>query len=63
MTYVGPRLPELQREYARLLLTRCNPYTVSEYRNEPAITLVELVNENSVLEFWMRNWLRGELGL
>jgi hypothetical protein len=61
MTYVGPRLVELQREYARLLLTHYNPYTRSEYRNEPAIAIVELVNENSVLEFWMRNWLRGEL--
>jgi hypothetical protein len=60
MTYVGPKLLELQREYARLLLTHYNPYTRSEYRNEPAIALVELVNENSVLEFWMRNWLRGE---
>jgi hypothetical protein len=61
MTYVGPRLLELQHEYARLLLTHYNPYTRSEYRNEPAIAMVELVNENSVLEFWMRNWLRGEL--
>jgi hypothetical protein len=61
MTYVGPRLLELQREYARQLLTHFNPYTHSEYRNEPAIALVELVNENSVLEFWMRNWLRGDL--
>jgi len=61
MTYIGPRLLELQREYARLLLTHYNPYTRSEYRNEPAIAIVELVNENSVLEFWSRNWLRGEL--
>jgi len=61
MTYVGPRLLELQREYARMLLTHFNPYTKSEYRNEPAIAIVELVNENSVLEFWSRNWLKGEL--
>ncbi|MDE3167672.1 MAG: hypothetical protein KGN36_17860, partial [Acidobacteriota bacterium] len=61
MTYIGPRLLELQREYARLLLTHFNPYTKSEYRNEPAIAIVELVNENSMLEFWSRNWLRGEL--
>ncbi len=61
MTYIGPRLVELQREYARMLLTHFNPYTKSEYRNEPAIAIVEIVNENSVLEFWSRNWLRGEL--
>src|SRR6185436_14306531 len=25
------------------------------------IATVEIVNENSVYEFWFRNWLRGEL--
>jgi hypothetical protein len=60
-TYLGDRLLELQRDYARQLLTHFNPYTKTEYRNEPAIAIVELVNENSLLEFWMRNWLRGEL--
>lgn len=61
ITYIGDRLLELQREYARMLLTHYNPYTRSEYRNEPAVAIVELVNENSVLEFWFRNWLRGQL--
>jgi hypothetical protein len=61
MTYVGERMLELQRDYARALLTHYNPYTRSEYRNEPAVAFVEIVNENSVLEFWSRNWLNGEL--
>ncbi len=61
MTYVGERLLELQREYAAQLLTHFNPYTKSEYRHEPAVAIVEIVNENSLLEFWMRNWLRGRL--
>ncbi|HWB83516.1 MAG TPA: hypothetical protein VG675_05220 [Bryobacteraceae bacterium] len=61
MTYIGPRLLELQREYARMLLTHYNPYTKSKYSDEPAIAIVELVNENSVFEFWLRNWLRGDL--
>jgi hypothetical protein len=60
-TYFGERLLELQRDYARQLLTHFNPYTKSEYRHEPAIAIVEIVNENSLLEFWMRNWLRGQL--
>jgi hypothetical protein len=60
MTYIGPRLLELQRDYARQLLTHRNPYTDSTYADEPAIVTVELVNENSVYEFWSRNWLRGE---
>ena len=60
-TYLGERLLELQRDYARKLLTHYNPYTKSEYRNEPAIVTVEIVNENSITEFWARNWLNGEL--
>lgn len=60
-TYIGERMLELQRHYARMLLTHHNPYTKTEYRHEPAIATVEIVNENSILEFWMRNWLRGEL--
>jgi hypothetical protein len=61
MTYFEDRLLELQRDYAKQLLTHYNPYTRAEYRHEPAVAIVEMVNENSILEFWMRNWLRGEL--
>jgi hypothetical protein len=61
MTLVGDRLLELQRDYARKLLTHYNPYTKTEYRNEPAVACVEIVNENSLFEFWCRNWLQGKL--
>jgi hypothetical protein len=61
VTYIGERLLELQRDYARQLLTHRNPYTGNEYRHEPAVATVEIVNENSIYEFWARNWLRGEL--
>jgi len=61
-TYFGTRMIELQKNYARMLLTHLNPYTKTEYRHEPAVAAVEIVNENSLYEFWMRNWLRGELG-
>src|SRR5699024_5063876 len=60
MTFVGERLIELQKIYARDLLTHHNPYTGTEYRHEPAVAIVEIVNESSLYEFWMRNWLRGE---
>ncbi|HEY3319510.1 MAG TPA: hypothetical protein VGP72_03430 [Planctomycetota bacterium] len=59
LTYFDPRLLELQREYARALLTHRNPYTQSEYRNEPAVAIVELVNENSLVESWMHGRLLG----
>lgn len=43
-----PRLIELQKDYARKLLTHRNPYTNLEYRADPAIAIVEIVNENGV---------------
>lgn len=48
LTLYDSRLIELQKEYARMLLTHRNPYTGTEYRNEPAVVTVELVNENAL---------------
>jgi len=48
LTLYDPRLIELQKEYAKQLLTHHNPYTKTEYRNEPAIATVEMVNENAL---------------
>ena len=59
LTYFDPRLIELQKEYAKKLLTHYNPYTKSEYRNEPAIAIIEIVNENSIVTSWVRGRLRG----
>ncbi len=59
-TYFNERLIELQKEYARQLLTHYNPYTQSEYRNEPAVGVVEMVNENSVIEAWVMHRLVGK---
>lgn len=61
LTYFDERLLELQREYARQLLTHRNPYTGAEYRGEPAVAIVELVNENSIVESWASNRLLGKL--
>ena len=60
-TYIGDRLIELQKDYARRMLTHYNPYTKTKYSDEPAVVTVEIVNENSLYEFWFRNWLRGEM--
>ncbi|MEO6525754.1 MAG: hypothetical protein ABIP93_03950 [Gemmatimonadaceae bacterium] len=48
MTLYDPRLIALQKEYARKILTHVNPYTKSEYRNEPAVAIVEVLNENGL---------------
>jgi len=48
LTLYDKRLIELEKEYARNLLTHLNPYTGTEYRNEPAIAIVEMLNENGI---------------
>ena len=60
LTYFNARLIELQKEYATHLLTHVNPFTGNAYTDEPAVALVELVNENSLLESWLCNRLIGE---
>jgi len=43
-----PRIIELQKEYAKQLLAHSNPYTKLEYRNDPAVAMVEINNENAL---------------
>lgn len=43
-----PKLIELQKRYAKELLTHLNPYTNLRYCNDPVIALVEITNENSI---------------
>lgn len=40
---------EHQLDYARQMLTHVNPYTGLEYRNDPAMAIVEINNENGLL--------------
>jgi hypothetical protein len=48
LTLYDKRIIELEKEYAHNLLTHLNPYTKTEYRNEPAIAIVEILNENGI---------------
>ena len=59
-TIFGPELVALQKDYARQLLGHRNVYTGLRYADDPAVAFVEVVNENSLIEFWQRGWLRGE---
>ena len=43
-------LIELQKKYAKDLLTHNNPYTGLQYYNDPAIALIEITNENTLLD-------------
>jgi len=42
------RLIDLQKDYDRLLLTHVNPYTRLAYKDDPAVALVEIINETSL---------------
>jgi hypothetical protein len=44
---------ELQKDYARKLLTHANPYTKSAYTSEPAVAFVEINNENGLVHAWL----------
>ena len=52
-----PRLIELQKKYARDLLTHTNPYTGNRYADEPAVAVIEINNESGLLS----QWNNGEL--
>ena len=47
-----PRMIELQRKYARDLLTHVNPYTGTAYIAEPAVAFVEISNEDALFAVW-----------
>ncbi|MCS6920182.1 MAG: carbohydrate binding domain-containing protein [Fimbriimonadales bacterium] len=48
---------ELQKEYARLLLTHRNPHTGLTYAEDPALAMVEINNENGLLQGWLSGYL------
>ncbi|MDQ7849857.1 MAG: cellulase family glycosylhydrolase [Armatimonadota bacterium] len=60
VTLFDRRLIDLQKEYAKLILTHRNPYTGRVYTDEPAIALVELTNENSLFAGWLSGALDRE---
>jgi hypothetical protein len=54
-----PRMVELQKKYARDLLTHVNPYTKADYAHEPAVAFVEISNEDALFTVWNRGQLDG----
>lgn len=46
------RMISLQKKYVSELLNHVNPYTKTAYRDEPAVAMVELANENSIVNSW-----------
>lgn len=51
--YFDARMIALQKKYASDLLMHTNPYTKSKYTEEPAIAIVEITNEDSLVDqYW-----------
>lgn len=49
------RLIELEKDYARQLLTHINPYTKRACVDEPGVAMVEIVNEDAIYVGWSNN--------
>ena len=54
LLYFDPRMQEIYKAWARALLLTKNPYTGVSFAKEPAVAIIELVNEDSYF-FWTFN--------
>jgi len=52
-------LLQLQKEYARELLTHKNPYTQMTYAQDPCVAFVEINNENGLIHTWLGGGIDG----
>ena len=52
-----PGMIELQKEYARKLLTHVNTYTGNAYANEPSVAMIEISNEDSLTRYYYNGTL------
>ena len=43
---------EAKKKFAQDLLTHVNPYTKTAYKDEPAVAMIEISNENSIVYSW-----------
>ncbi|MBQ1455154.1 MAG: cellulase family glycosylhydrolase [Thermoguttaceae bacterium] len=46
------RMIDLQKKYARDLLTHVNPYTGRPYTDDPGVAMIEINNENGIIHQW-----------
>ncbi len=57
ISYFDSKLQQLQRDFARAILTHVNPYTSRALQDEPGVCAMELQNENSLLGMWLTDAL------
>ncbi len=59
VTYFDRQLIDLQKQYARQLLTTTNPYTGLPIADDPVMAMLEITNENTLYGFWKDNQLQS----
>jgi hypothetical protein len=59
VTYFDPLLIDLQKEYARQLLSAVNPYTNLALSDDPVIAMIEISNENTLYGMWKEDRLKN----
>lgn len=57
-----PRLIALQKKFNKQLWTHVNPYTRLAYKDDPAIALTDIANENDLLPRGKTRWIEPYLG-
>src|SRR5690606_4952802 len=57
--FYDQRLIDLQKDFARQILTHVNPYTQRSYAEEPGVSGVEITNENSLVGLWLEGKLNS----
>jgi hypothetical protein len=60
MAIADPYLLMLQREFTQQFLTHRNPYTRTTYAEEPAVAMLEIINETSLTYGWLRDFLNED---
>src|SRR5690606_24138065 len=51
--FFQPDMIRLQKDYARRLLTHVNPHSGLAYKDDPAVAMVEINNENGLVHAWL----------
>jgi hypothetical protein len=60
VTIFDPQLIALQKEYAAQLLGHTNPYTGLKLSEDPALAMMEMINENSLYGMWKDDALQPQ---
>ena len=53
ISMIDPRATELQQQYAKAVLTHVNPNRQQAWKDDPAVAVVEILNEQGLIHSWL----------